>query len=728
MLRSACGLSLLVVLAAGPVGAQGWIDIERPVGRVGIASGIVVRTASNVRVVVDGRAARVEVEERFRNDGGGLAEGSYLYPMPGDAAFTNFSLWMGGRELRGEVMAAEQARGIYEEIVRRRKDPALLTWAGYGLARAQIFPIQSGETRQVALRYSQLLLRTGDALRFRYVAGSRSGGGETRSFRLVLAQRARYGTPYSPTHTLETHQRGDSLELSLPSGAEGDVEIFVPLRQAGIGTSVVAHAPGGEDGYYMLMLAPPAAQAGGAPAVPRDLTLVVDVSGSMSGPKLEQARAALRQALGTLGPADRFRLIAFSSNVRPFSDSFTSATPAALDRAREFVDRLAADGGTNIAGALDAALGGGSGEGRLPLVVFITDGVPSVGEQAPDRIAERAHAAAGAARVFTVGVGQDVNTYLLDRLAVEGRGSVEYVPPDGNVETAVGALLGKLRQPALVNLRVLRAPVQLDAAEPATLPDLFAGEELVIFGRYHGSGRGELVIEGERNGRRERFAASVDFPEREGDHDYVPRLWASRRIGTLTRQIRIEGANADLVRQVRELGSRYGILTEYTSYLVQEPDQVALLPRDELARRERVSGFVPAAPAAQTGAVAFNSARRSAQLADAKSLAAAEAVASMDESRDAANTRRAGGRLFVRRGATWTDAGHVDTLKVTTVAPYSPAYFELVRALPEIARYLSVGDDVLIAGRRVSLRFATGGTVSWKAGEVAALAARFRGA
>ena len=719
-----------MVLGAAPASAQGWIEIERP--RIPLPTNpSIVRVSSEVRTIIEGRVARVEVEERFRNNGGGLAEGSYLYPLPGEAVFQNFSLWMGEQEMRGEMMNAEQARGIYEEIVRRRKDPALLTLAGHGLVRAQVFPIQPGETRKVVLRYTQLLDRAGDALRLRYALGRR--GGEAGSWRLTLPDDAAFGTPYSPTHQLTTDRNGGRLEVGIDTRDGGDIELLLPLRRGLVGTSVLTHAPGGEDGYFMLLLAPPAREDGAV--VPRDLSFVVDVSGSMSGQKLDQAKAALRQALGTLRPEDRFRMVAFSSGVRHFREGFTPATPANLRAAREFVDALAADGGTNISGALDAVLGSAVAEERLQLVIFLTDGVPSVGEQNPDRIAAMAAGRIGRARVFPVGLGHDVNTYLLDRLAKEGRGAAEYVAPEADVEVAVGSLVGKLRRPALVNLRVVESPAELGQLSPTTLPDLFYGEELVVFGRYHGTGRGRLVIEGERNGRRERFTAEADFRGVASSNEFIPKLWASRRIGDLTRQIRLEGASEGLIREVRELGLRYGVLTEYTSYLVQEPN-LAMDRRDNNMTMDIVAGggatsqLAPAAPAAQTGKVAFERARESGRMSQAASLAEADAAAEdkFEALRSAdSELRRLGGRVFRRQAGVWTDIGHRDSLRVLSVAPFSPAYFAVIRSLPELSTSLQVEEPVLVAGKRASLKVEAGGREKLTDAELRDFVRQFRG-
>ncbi|MEO8138609.1 MAG: VIT domain-containing protein [Gemmatimonadota bacterium] len=716
--------ALALTLSAAPAAAQGWIDVAPPRVPSQPAPSI-VRVGSEVRTTIEGRIVRVEVEERFRNNGGGLAEGSYLYPLPGEAVFQNFSLWMGEQELKGEMMNAEQARGIYEEIVRRQRDPALLTLAGHGLVRAQVFPIQPGETRKVVLRYTQLLERSGDALRIRYALGVR--GGSSGTWRLTVPDEAGYGTPYSPSHALTSRREGGRLELTIDTRDGGDIDLLLPLRRGLVGTTVLTNAPGGEDGYAMLLLAPPANEEG--PVVPRDLSFVVDVSGSMSGQKLDQAKAALRQAIGTLRPEDRFRLVAFSSGVRNFRDGWAPVTPETLRDARTFIDALEADGGTNISGALDAVLGASVAEGRLPIILFLTDGVPSVGEQQPDRIAALAAGRIGRARVFTIGVGHDVNTYLLERLAKEGRGSVEYVAPDASVEVAVGNLVGKLRRPALVNLRIVESPVRFLELSPAQLPDLFFGEELVIFTRYHGEGRGPVVIEGERNGRRERFTTEASFPAVASGNEFIPKLWASRRIGDLTRQIRIEGVSDDLIREVRELGLRHGVLTEYTSYLVQEPSAVATRRDPSMPMPAR--NMAPAsAPAAQTGQVAFDRARESGRMSQASTLSEAETAA--DEKFKAiggssGELKRAGGRLFSLTGGVWTDVNQSDSLRVLLVAPFSAAYFAVTRALPELAASLTVGDTVLVAGRRASLKVAMGGREKLSDSELKEFVRAFRG-
>jgi Ca-activated chloride channel homolog len=305
------------------------------------------------------------------------------------------------------------------------------------------------------------------------------------------------------------------------------------------------------------------------------------------------------------------------------------------------------------------------------------------------------------------------------------------VAPDADVETAMSAVLGRIEHPALVNLRLAAAPVALDETYPATLPDLFFGQELVVFGRYRGTGHGPVVVTGERNGRLERYSTDADFPAAAAGNAFVPRLWAARRIGDLTRRIRVEGGDEELIAEVRALGLRYGLVTEYTAYLVQEPQTAWNAPRPR-ALAPALQGGAGAA-ALQTGRDAFERAKASAVLGNVTTLAsedraAASRLAQLAEAAGspAAAVRRAGGRLFALAGDVWTDVRQGDSLKVVAVAPYSDAYFALVRALPEIVPCLGVGDQVLVAGRRASVKITAAGVSAWAPGALETLVRAFR--
>jgi Ca-activated chloride channel family protein len=399
---------------------------------------------------------------------------------------------------------------------------------------------------------------------------------------------------------------------------------------------------------------------------------------------------------------------------------------------------LVAEGGTNIEGALRQALqrddGGHARDGNLDVLVFLTDGVPSVGEQQPEKLAALAAQCAGTTRVFTVGIGTDVNTYLLERLAQDGRGTADFVPPNGNVEVAVGSLARKLRAPALVDLRIVSSPARIVSLEPVHMPDLFAGQELIVLGRYSGSGTGPLVIEGQRDGQTVRVSTPVQFAARDAEHEYVSTLWAARRIGALTRTMRLEGTTPARIEEIRALALRHGIVTEYTAYLVQEPAAVAGpgFLRDDASRR--TAPGAPAAPheaRAQTGRVAFEAAQTSADFAGASSVSAARRVSQRTQDRTVSNMngtaqRVIGSRRYEQQGGRWTDLSQA-TQRVITVEPFSAAYFALLKALPELREPSLLGDDVLVAGRTVSIRFQRAGQATMAGSEVMQVAQAFRG-
>ena len=710
--RRIFGVVCAVVLPIAPArsAAQGWIEHPR---------GAIEKVRSAVQVNVTGRAARVTVEEWFRNTGALLTEANYLYPLPGEAVFSDFSLWQGDQELKGEPMDAAQARAIYEEIVRRKRDPALIELAGHGLLRARVFPIGAGETRKITLRYTQLLDRVGDAWRFRYTAGTGAGAAAaSASFRMQVDSAARFRDPYSPTHQLSTSRSDNRIELTLAdTSPRGDLELFLPLARSLVGMSLVTSQPVGEDGFFMLLLAPGRAEA---PSVRRDLVAVLDVSGSMSGDKLDQAKTALAQLLGTLRSGDRFRVVTFGSGVRRYAAGWTEVSGDNVRNAQEWVRRLDTDGGTNIAGALAEAFAEPPTGGGLGVVVFLTDGMATAGETNPERIADQAERGRGPFRVFAFGIGYDVNTYLLDRLTERARGVTEYIRPGGDIEQTVASLASKIASPVLTDLTLRADGVDLYDLQPQSLPDLFGGDELVVFGRYRGEERGErsVTVIGRRGGHEERFSTAARFGSEQPGADYVQQLWAARKAGALSSDIRLHGPNPEIVSELKRLALRYGILTEYTSYLVQEPNVVA-----------RPMPLQAPAPAAQAGEGAVQRSEAARKLAGSVSLDAIVVTAS-GESVNARTrgdvTRRLGGRMFVLRDSVWTDIAHGDSLPVVNVAAFSDAYFALLRGLPELAQAATLEPAVLVAGRRVSIRIGAGGKTDWASGELAKLVSDFR--
>ena len=754
-MRTHIPLTLLIALALAPAPllAQGTI-LPRPCLPMRPCPprpiGVVERTASHVRVTLQDRVLRYEVEERFVNRGGTIAEADYVFPLPNNAAFEDLKLSINGELVSGETMDAGRARGIYEEIVRRMRDPALVEWMDHGMLRARIFPINPGEEKRVVVRFQAVAPREGDALRIDYRRGTdpasrpmrimpvddvrssddtrdarRSDMDERETFTLTLPTTSVYGTPYSPTHRLVRRERDGRLTLEA-EGSTRDVTVLVPLRSTSQpAISLLANSNGRDERFALITLTPPARTGRGTP---RDVTFVLDVSGSMSGRKLAQAKAAGHQLLGTLSPRDRFRLIDFSTDVRTFRDAFVQATPENLRAANDYLDGLQAQGSTNIAGALDEALAPRANDERLSLVLMLTDGAPTVGETRPEAIASSAAAKRGDARVFTFGVGADVNAMLVERLAIEGRGTASFVRPEEDVERAVSVVASRLTDPLVTDLRVRVEGtggnrVRLDRLIPAVGVDLFAGEDLVLLARYDGDGEATLRFTGRSANGPVEWTQRVRFPERERDNVFIPRLWATQRLGWLAAEKRRIGGSREIDDEIRALGERYAIPTEFTSYLVQEPGMVAQSRADGLTRREMAPSLMSkgvgggaSAPASRMDS--FDAAKVASEQRAARSLEDANASAKTSNS---SLSRRIGDRVMVLVDSVWTDARHSSDRKTVKVRAYSEAWFTLARELPGLSDLLALGDRVIVDGKSVAIEVAENGAEKLDAAQVAVI-------
>ena len=691
----------------------------------------VERTSREVRVTLDGRVLRYEVTEQWTNHGRAIGEADYVLPLPRGAAFEDLALEIDGEMVTGEALAAGEARRIYEEIVRQRRDPALVEWMGLGVLRTRIFPIQPGETRTVKVRFRAVAEREGDALRVDVPAPRGQGTNSGTALSLRWPAGDGFGEAWSPTHRVVVGRDGERRTARVMD-ANGTVTMLIPVRdndRAAI--SVLTHAPQGEDGYALITLTPPMLVRH---STPRDITFVIDVSGSMAGEKLAQAKAAGRQLLGSLEREDRFRIIAFSNDVEEFRDGWTAATSAERTRAEAWLSELRAVGGTNIAGALESALEADERSGRLALVLFLTDGAPTVGERRPERLAARAGELRGARRVFTFGLGADVNASLLEQVALDGAGTAHFVRPEEDVERVVSVVAQRLSRPVATNLRVRAAGVQLHALQPAGRLDLFAGQELTVLARYRRSAipvafsqesAGRITITGDTPDGPVTWVAQAQFPARRAGDAFVGRLWATQRVGWLSAERRKNGASSELDGEMKQLGEKWGIPTELTSYLVLEPG-MQVTPRQSGLRRDLPanSGVVGGVASGVAGGVASGAASpspmTSAVAAERKEneFDRAKQAATMRESRTVAEmvvantetSRRAATRSFTLVDSTWVDARPAATgARMVTVKPFSPAYFTLMERVAELRELFGVGERMEIHGRAVTIRLAEDG-------------------
>lgn len=538
-------------------------------------------TYHHVNVKIDGQIATTSVDEEFYNPNSQRLEGTYVFPVPKGAQIDKFTMEIGGKQVEAELLAADKARGIYEDIVRKLRDPALLEYAGRDIFKVRIFPIEPNSTKRVTLSYSQVLTADAGMIGYTYPLNTEKFSAapiKNVSIKVELNSKRPLNTIYSPSHTVEIKRDGPNRATVAYETSEArpdtDFELYFAPEKEEVGVNLLTYKTGAEDGYFLL-LASPAVETKAARVVPKDVAIVLDTSGSMMGKKIDQAKKALQFCVENLNDNDRFEVIRFSTEVEPVFGKLVEASKSNREHAEHFVQDLKAIGATDINDAMQTALKLRPAEGDRPFVViFLTDGQPTVGVTDSDEIVSHTKDwSGGHTRVFCFGIGTDVNTHLLDRIAEETRAASQFVLPEEDLEVKVSSFFAKIKEPVLANPTLaFGGDVRANRLYPSTLPDLFKGEQLVVVGRYSGHGKSAAVIEGTVNGENKKFAQDVAFSESSADSAFIPRLWATRRVGYLLEQIRLHGENAELRDEVTDLARRYGIVTPYTAYLITEDE------------------------------------------------------------------------------------------------------------------------------------------------------------
>ena len=651
-----------------------------------------------VTVTIADQVATTHVEQLFRNPNDWLLEGTYYFPLPPGAAVSQLTMWVDGVPIEAKLMPAGEARAIYDAIVRQLRDPVLLEYVGQDAIQANVFPIPPGEERLIEIEYTTLL--TADNGAFRYVYPQSAGvysdtPPAQQSIRVDLASDEAIRTLYSPSHRVSIGRDGEfraTIGYEAANPPLDDFELYYTVSPEEIGLNLLTHQAAGEDGFFVLLVAP-----GIAPGevVAKDVILVLDTSGSMEGEKIVQARSAARYVVDHLNPDDRFAVVDFNTTVNRYAPALLPAGEAATAAAH--IDTLFAAGGTNISGALleAAAL---VGPERPTTIIFLTDGLATEGITDTALLLENVAAALPAnARLFAFGVGDDVDTTLLDTLAQNHRGATTYVRPGQAIDEAVSAFFARVGAPVLTDIAIDFGGVAVHDVYPVQLPDLFAGTQLVVAGRYRAGGAATITLSGTTNGRPQSFTYADQSFRAEGGETFIPRLWATRAIGHLMQQIRLRGEDAELVQSIVALSTRYGIITPYTSFLIEE-DDIAAQSNPQLMEQAELA---LAAPDAVSGAAAVERANAESDLAAAEAplpMATAPMAGAADGAAvAAAPVQTAGDRTFFLRGGVWVDSAYDAAAGEPAVIPFaSDAYFDLLSTRPELGAALALGDEVLV--------------------------------
>ncbi len=578
LLLSTLLLSFSALLGSSTLSAQGDRVRSPRTPRPPISSPRVFMEATRVSArIVDG-VAETKVTMVIRNDGGQQGEKVLLFPLPQGASADGIKMKVNGVVQEGDVITERKARDIYEGIVRRRRDPALLEYVGRDLLRLRVFPIPAHGKQEVEVRYRLLLPQSGGFYRYEFPTRAVEGG--TFALDVTIESQKSIKNVYSPMQGFDIVQKGDhGARGSYESKArpKRDPVIFYGLSNKDFGLNMLTYKKKGEkEGYFLCMLAPKRDWVA-EKELKKSITFVIDTSGSMQGEKMQQARKALIFFLQSLSEGDRFNLIPFSTEARPFAPAPVEASKEQIAKAKTFAEGLVARGGTNIHEAMLKALEASAPEGMVSMVVFLTDGQPTVGNSNIADILRDSHKAnTHKSRIFCFGVGNDVNTHLLDKLSKTSGGTRDYVIAGEKIEVKTSALFAKLAHPVMTGVELRADGIQWDRRVPSQMPPLFKGSVLVVAGRYSGTGHKAIRLTGMVSGERKEFVYETEFPEASTQNDFVAAIWAQRRIGLLLDSIRLNGRKDELVSEIRRIGQKHGIVSPFTSALiVEERDRIA---------------------------------------------------------------------------------------------------------------------------------------------------------
>jgi Ca-activated chloride channel family protein len=652
-------------------------------------------TYHHVQVEIQDQVAVTHVDQVFRNDNDWTVEGTYIFPIPLDAVVNDFTLWIDGEPVQGKVLSREEARRTYEEIVRTMRDPALLEYVDRGAVQASVFPIPAGGERRIELEYSQVLQADNGLFHYRYPLNTEKFSAEPLE---DVAVSVRIDSPvpikavYSPSHLVDISRSGERVARIGYEDAfvtpDTDFELYYSVSAEDIGLNLLTYRdPEGDDpdGFFLLMAAPSIEHARDEIAA-KDVIFVLDRSGSMDGEKFRQAQSALRYVLEHLNPDDRFNIISFSTSTSVYTAELQGADR--IKDALRWVDALSAVGSTDINRALLEALNIAS-RSRPTILIFLTDGLPTEGITNSDDILENARRSMrDNVRLFPFGVGYDVDTFLLDSLALENRGTTSYVAPGQAIDEAVSGFFEKVSSPVLTDIHFDFGDAVVFDAYPDPLPDLFAGGQLILVGRYRSSGVETIELRGEVDGQEQTFRYTEQRFRSTGGEDFLPRLWATRKIGALLNQVRLRGPDEETVDQIVRLSIRYGIVTPYTSYLVTEPMAFGADAREGIAAQ--AMDEMLSMPTVVSGEKAVGQASAEAEFRGAEVPAAIEA--------DAEDiVRIAGTHTFRLVEGVWIDTQYDPESMSTRKVPFLSAdYFDLASARRDFGAALALGERVIV--------------------------------
>ncbi|MBN1852339.1 MAG: hypothetical protein JW829_06430, partial [Pirellulales bacterium] len=535
----------------------------------------------HVSVDIRDQIARTTIEQSFVNHTPTQTEGIFYFPLPQDSSISGFGMWIGNELIEADIVEKQRAREIYETILRERRDPALLEWSGGNLFKARVFPIPANSEKRIKIIYIQVLPWKGGEYRYQYALQSEML--KQKPLRdLCIDVTIHSALPIqevrSPTHSVRSDHTRNSAHVEFSAqeySPESDFEIVV-VRQERAADAVMIPHQRGEDGYFLLQLTPPAPSGQWRREVlgdgdPIELLILADTSASLDTESRKKQEKVIAALLASLGSGDTFNLAVCDVDCEWIFEAPRPVTEQNINQARTMLDKRASLGWTD----LDKAFLSAQDQcGPATHVIYIGDGIVTTGQADPVACADRIRRhyekkPAGTFHAITVS-----NTYelaLLRSIAALGGGSFRQVSGEATPESVATELLGEISQPTIRNLKIEFRNLRVARVYPDPLPNLAAGTQQIVLGRYLPEGKdqqGEVIVTGTRGGKPIQFSTNVSLKNAEQGNSFIPRLWARMHLDALMQQ----GASEAIQQEIIALSEQYHIITPYTSLLVLESD------------------------------------------------------------------------------------------------------------------------------------------------------------
>jgi Ca-activated chloride channel family protein len=528
------------------------------------------------RIDIDQQYATAVLRHVYRNSSEQRLEGRFLLRAGDGARVQGYSYWNGETRIVGEVFEKDTARQIYEDVTGLGRDPGLLEQVGEGAFSFRVFPIEPAELKKLEITYGVYLVRRGDVVELRAPVAAP----DAEDVIVEIKDDRRIAKVRSSTHTLKT-TRVDDGHVRVTAVRDGDASELVlsyTLDDEPWSVQARVHRDGDHDGYLVMSLPTPKVKRGAV--TPKDVTIVLDRSGSMGGEPIAQARIAAANIVGRMSAKDHVNIILFDDGVDMLYDHPKALTDEVRAEVIAYIERVRDEGGTDLARALESALAAQVDDARPDVVLFLTDG------QSDSQAALKAAAAdEGDVRVYTIGVGSGVEKPLLSRLASEKRGRFTYIESPDALDAQMGNLYGQIAEPILVDVTIDVQGARMFRAYPRTMPDLYRDDELRVAARLRPDGKGDreatVIVRGMLEGKRVEFQKTIALGAQQ--NPWAGRVWAQARVEDLLEEIALHGETEELTTEVTELAVAYNFATPYTSFLAIPEDELTDTAADTLA-------------------------------------------------------------------------------------------------------------------------------------------------